>query len=183
MPAYNYYGGNYGNQYGAWAYPQNGFQNQPVMQQPMQVQQVQPAQVSGSNQPVQQIQNGGFVTVRSEADAKAYPVAPGMSVTFKHETQPYCYTKTMGFSQFEAPRFEKFRLVKEDDDTQGEAKEQDASTYVSQEDFGKVVNVVQGLNELVGNMKTDLENVKGDLYGIAGKKKTARKSEVVEDDA
>jgi hypothetical protein len=61
-----------------------------------------------------QIQNGGFVSVRSEEEARNYPVAQGTSVTFKNETAPYIYTKTTGFSQLDRPMFEKFKLVKED---------------------------------------------------------------------
>lgn len=63
--------------------------------------------------PQPQIQNGGFVSVRSEDEAKNYPVALGNSVTFKDETSPYIYTKTMGFSQLDRPIFEKYKLVKE----------------------------------------------------------------------
>lgn len=61
-----------------------------------------------------QIQNGGFVSVRSEEEARNYPVAQGTSVTFKNETAPYIYTKTTGFSQLDRPMFEKFKLVKEE---------------------------------------------------------------------
>lgn len=61
-----------------------------------------------------QIQNGGFVTVRSENEAKNYPVAQGTSVTFKNETAPYIYTKTVGFSQLDIPLFEKYKLIKEE---------------------------------------------------------------------
>lgn len=86
--AYNF---NYPYQYGMQ-------QMQPQIQQP-----VQP-----------QIQNGGFVSVRSEMEARNYPVAYGNSITFKDETAPYVYTKTMGFSQLDRPVFEKFKLVKED---------------------------------------------------------------------
>ena len=66
-----------------------------------------------AQQPMQQIQNGGFVSVRNEIEAMNYPVAHGMSVTFKDETAPYIYTKTMGFSQMDRPTFEKYKLVKE----------------------------------------------------------------------
>lgn len=65
-------------------------------------------------QQTSQIQNGGFVSVRSEEEARNYPVAQGTSVTFKNETAPYIYTKTTGFSQLDRPMFEKFKLVKED---------------------------------------------------------------------
>lgn len=61
-----------------------------------------------------QAQNNGFVSVRNELEARNYPVAYGNSVTFKDENAPYVYTKTMGFSQLETPRFEKYKLVKEE---------------------------------------------------------------------
>lgn len=63
------------------------------------------------------IQTNGFISVRSEAEARNYPVAYGNSVTFKDENAPYVYTKTMGFSQLETPRFEKYKLVKEEPET------------------------------------------------------------------
>lgn len=63
----------------------------------------------------QQPQSGnGFVSVRSEAEARSYPVAYGNSVTFKDENAPYIYTKTMGFSQLDRPIFDKYKLVKEE---------------------------------------------------------------------
>jgi hypothetical protein len=60
-----------------------------------------------------QISNG-FISVRSEMEARNYPVGLGNSVTFKDENAPYVYTKTMGFSQLDIPRFEKYKLVKEE---------------------------------------------------------------------
>lgn len=83
-------------------YPMQNNVYQPQQQQQMPQQLPQP-----------QIQNGGFVNVRSEEEAKNYPVALGNSVTFKDETSPYIYTKTMGFSQLDRPIFEKYKLVKE----------------------------------------------------------------------
>ena len=62
------------------------------------------------NQPPQQ---NGLIIVRSEEEARNYPIAYGNSVTFKDESSPYVYTKTMGFSQLDKPVFEKFKLVKE----------------------------------------------------------------------
>ena len=101
---------------------------QPMMGYPYQ-QQIQPnynyqqqaypnaqMQMATQNQQTQpQIQNGGFIQVHDENEARNYPIAPGNSVTFKDENAPYVYTKTMGFSQLDRPIFEKYRLVKEDD--------------------------------------------------------------------
>ena len=101
---------------------------QPMMGYPYQ-QQIQPnynyqqqaypqaqMQMTAQNQQTQpQIQNGGFIQVHDENEARNYPIAPGNSVTFKDENAPYVYTKTMGFSQLDRPIFEKYRLVKEED--------------------------------------------------------------------
>ena len=86
-------------------------QNQTMMQQNQQMQNAQ-QQSQQMQQPT--IQQSGFVLVQSEQEARAYPVAPGNSITFKDESQPFCYVKTMGFNQLDRPTFERYRLVKED---------------------------------------------------------------------
>ena len=91
---------NYYNPY----YQQAFNQQYPQMQQQPQIMQNQ--------QP--QIQTNGLISVRSETEAANYPVQAGNSVTFKDETAPYIYVKTMGFSQLDRPTFDKYRLVKED---------------------------------------------------------------------
>ena len=85
---------------------------QPMYQpytQPYTQMQNQPQNVA----PVQQ--NGGFVRVQNENEARMYPVAPGNSVTFINENAPYCYTKSVEMSQLDRPKFEKYRLVKEEE--------------------------------------------------------------------
>ena len=82
-------------------------------------QQVQ-AQMSGANQPQQAPAGpapvqGGFVRVQSEQEARSYPVAPGNSITFIDESRPYCYTKSVDMSQLDRPKFDRYRLVKEED--------------------------------------------------------------------
>lgn len=86
------------------------YQYQQMYQQPMQFQQPQ-QQAGGQNM---QIQNGGYVTVRNEEQARNYPVAPGSSLTFFNETEPYCYKKTMSFSPLDHPVFERYKIVKEE---------------------------------------------------------------------
>lgn len=88
--AYNPYTGTAG-------YNPTWFNNQPMF----------PTQMSGT-------QNNGFISVRSAQEAMNYPVAPGNSITFKDEAQPYVYVKTMGFNQMEQPTFKRYRLVEED---------------------------------------------------------------------
>lgn len=105
----------------------------------------------------QQIQNGGLVSVRSEDEARNYPVAPGNSVTFKNESAPFVYTKTMGFSQLDRPVFERFRLVKEEAETppQTEAKTQniDMSAYALKTDLGAILAEIDAIKATVEAMK------------------------------
>ena len=60
-------------------------------------------------QPIQMPQNN-IVNVPSEDMARNYPVAPGNTIIFKHDNAPYIYTKTIGYSQFDTPVFEKYVL-------------------------------------------------------------------------
>ena len=102
-------------------------------------------------QPVQQPQQqasrqSGFVPVQSENDAKMYPVAPGNSVTFIDENAPYCYVKTMGFSQFDRPRFDKYRLVKEEE-PQAEATQTNPVEYVTKQEMDEVWKELKSIKE------------------------------------
>ena len=140
----------------------NNYQNQfGMVQQPQSI--INPMQ----NQGQFQIQNGGFVSVPSEEDARRYPVAPGNSVTFKNENAPYVYTKTMGFSQLDRPLFEKFRLVKEEDvEVQEEEKSQAIASktepikYLMQEDLSPLVKDIKNIQTKIKEIDSVLEGLK-----------------------
>ena len=68
-----------------------------------------------------QIQNGGRVSVWAEQEARNYPVARGTSVTFRDETAPFIYTKSMGFGQQDIPIFEKFKKVEDESEPKDES--------------------------------------------------------------
>ena len=55
-----------------------------------------------------------FIPVNSEQEVINYPVGCGNSVNFKMQNAPYEYSKKMGFSPFDKPVIEKYRLVKEE---------------------------------------------------------------------
>ena len=59
-------------------------------------------------------QQASFIRVQNEMQAREWNVAPGNSMTFIDDNAPYCYTKSMGMSQFDAPVFKRFRLVEEE---------------------------------------------------------------------
>ena len=125
-------------------YQQYGYYPQNLSTYPQNQQQQQPMQ----------IQNGGFISVRGEAEARNYPVAPGNSVTFKDETAPYVYTKTMGFSQLDRPTFEKYRLVKEDTAVEG-------SELIS-----KVGEGTEPINDTLDGIKNEIKAIWAEIEGI-----------------
>ena len=105
----------------------------------------------------QTIQNGGFVTVQSEEEARAYPVAHGMSVTFRNENFPYIYTKTLGFSQMDSPVFEKYKLTKEDAQNEPkETKEESLPIYLTKGEFEPFREELKVLKEMVGTLRKEL---------------------------
>lgn len=130
-----------------------------------------------SQQPQMQIQNGGFLPVRSRQEAMNYPVAPGMSVTFKDESAPYIYTKTKGFNQFDEPIFDVYKLTKEEmppvnvsephTDTENN-KMDNLPTYALKSEF-------DALQELVSTLAEDVDLLKT-------KRQPAKKKEVVADE-
>ena len=140
---------------------------QPQMQiQPQQQQQPQPQQM----QP-QQIQNSGFISVPSEDIVNTYPVAPGNCVTFKIEGQPIVMEKSMGFSQLESPKVERYRLVKEQPILPQTETKTEEPINLPQKDFQAEIDEIWA----------EIEAIKKDMVKPTVQSK--KKKEVVEDDA
>lgn len=138
--AFGYNGNPYLNSY---SNPYQQYQ-QPIFQQTQQTTQGQQTQ--------QTVQQGGFVRVQNEQEARQYPLAPGYSMTFIDDSGNYCYVKTMGFSQLDKPRFEKYRLVREDSETPTEQKS-NAPEYVLKSDFDELAIRVDELQKIVDAKK------------------------------
>ena len=100
-----------------------------------------------------QMQSGGFVSIPNEDMVASYPVAPGNCVTFKVEGKPIVLEKSMGFSQLEAPKIEKYRLVKEGD------PEEDNS-------FSKDVD----------SIRSDIKKIWGEINAIKNRKPRSDKN-------
>lgn len=132
-------------------YQQPQYQNNQMMQQPQQVQ----AQNQLPQQP--QIHQSGFVRVQSENDARMYPVAPGNSVTFIDDNAPYCYVKTMDISQLDRPKFEKYRLVKEDDAQPSQAPQSNSDPSGGHGDGYALKSDLRALQDELDALKEKIE--------------------------
>jgi flagellar biosynthesis/type III secretory pathway protein FliH len=133
-----------------------GFQqNQAFQQQPQNCQQ----QNMPQNQ--LQIQNGGFMQIPTEEMARSYPVAPGNCVTFKIEGKPIVMEKSMGFSQLEAPRIDRYRLVREEDTPNTSNLPQEPS-----ETSEKDINMFNDIKGQVEEIRADLDDIKKRLEKV-----------------
>ncbi len=110
-------------------------------------------------QQTQQMQNNGIITVRNKQEAYNYPIAPGNSLTFKNETEPYIYTKTLGFSQLDRPVFEVFRLEREND-IQDVIPDQTVveTAYLTIESATLMQNEINALKDEVKFLREYIEN-------------------------
>lgn len=207
--AYNYYVPSY-NQFGypQGQFPQtigqnaqitvpnqqmNGFQNSNGQQmQGMQAQQMNTYQNGNMGvpqmqnvspaQPQQQIMDGGFVYVQGEPEAVKYPVAHGYSVTFKDETAPYLYKKTVGFSLLDVPVFEKYRLVKEETEQESKQSAQPVSApapvsetppqqaetpdYIKREELNAFIDRLDTLSDALDVLKNNYTKMQSDIAGL-----------------
>lgn len=131
-----------------------------------QMYQQQMPQMPNNNQN-SQIGNSGYVIVRSEEDARNYPVAPGNSMTFFNENQPYCYKKTMSFSPLDHPTFERYRIVKEEvaaelPKTETSEPEWKSDIVALQEEIDRLNKEVQSLKAKPKSAPKRREDVKDD---------------------
>lgn len=153
MP-YPYYPQYYPQQYA----PQMQQQYQPMtaQQQPMQ---------NAAQTP--QIQNGGFISVRSEDEARNYPVAPGTSVTFIDEMRQKVYAKTMGFSQLDRPIFVSYKLVKEEAAQEPQIAEENSQTvdspkYALASEYEAIKGQIDGILRDISILKKELKSEGGE---------------------
>ena len=145
-----------------YPYQPNYFGNPYGYQQPV-------TQATPPRQP--QIQQG-LVMVQSEQEARSYPVAPGNSITFKDETAPFCYVKTMGFSSLDRPTFERYRLVKE------ESPQEPAGGPQSGESLTESILQRYATKEELAELREALEAVKAKLAA----KPTVKKKQEADDE-
>lgn len=97
-----------------------------------------------------------FVPVNSEQEVISFPVGCGKSVNFKMQNAPYLYTKTMGFSQFEKPVIEKYRLLKEEMGAEPPKAEENPL----QNKLTELSESFNALEEKVNSLKNEINSMK-----------------------
>lgn len=179
MPAYNsYYPATY-NPYGAYPYQGQALQNNnaPLIPQPM-----IPTQMSGTSQNVMPASPSSILWVRNQNEAAMYPVAPNNAVALWDSSAPSIYLKQADASG--KPTMKIFDLVERTETpSEGVSAQSDKlPTYATKDELGAVVGVVKGFDEVISGLKAEVETMKEDIYGLAGKKRPVRKGKDEKDD-
>ena len=167
MAAYNNY------------YP--AYQQYPVYQQPVVQTQYQPQMLQAAQTPTSAPSNpSSIIWIASEREAAMYPVAPNNAVALWNQNDPVVYLKQADASG--RPSMKIYDLV-ERVEVQPESSEAKVETanFATKEDLGTIVGVVKDFDKAIIAMKGEIETMKGDLYGIAGKKKPVKKPETEEE--
>ena len=125
---------NYGNPYAPAMMPSgySQYPNTPPAVNPITPQAAQPQNLTDKKE----MQFSIFVAPSVEY-AQEYPVAPGHSVSFLIENQPYLCTKSMGFSPFDKPVFKKSKIVDEDE-PETKKSEEPTPDYALKEDLEEI---------------------------------------------
>lgn len=127
-------------------------------------------------QPQQQPQStSGIIWVSGLNEAQMYPVAPNNAVALWEQSG-----KTVFLKQADAtgkPTMKIFDLVERTTSPSAASSGQgdNSTSYVTKEELSRIAGVLE-------SVRGELETMKGDLYGVAGRKRTSKKG-VEEDDA
>lgn len=145
----------------------------PQYQQPIQQMSQQPIQ-----QPTPQASSpSSIIWVRNYNEAAMYPVAPNNAVALWDSSSPSIYLKQADASG--KPSMKIYDLVERTETPAESANGRDEKThsYATKDELAAVVGAVQGIDGIIATIKSEIEKMSGDLYGLAGKKKTAKKQD------
>ena len=148
MPNYNYFPATYQNPY---PYSYQPYQQPTPMPQPQQ----------------QQPQQNSLIWVANEKDAAMYPLAPNTAIALWSQAEPVVFLKQADASG--KPSMKVFDLVERSDASKPVTHEE----YATKADLTAVASAMKEFDNVIGLLRSDVDSMKGDIYGIAGKKKPA----------
>lgn len=150
-------------------YPASYVPYQPQYQptyQPQYQQSPQPTQTSPTS----------LIWITSERDAAMYPIAPNAAVALFEQSGKRMYLKQADATG--RPTLKAYDLVEHAEPN--ESAESASIPYATKNDVEGVAEALKGMDAVIAAIKADVDAVKGDLYGMVGKKK--KKQEVDDDE-
>ena len=140
---------------------------QQTVSQPVQQTQIQQPQSQ------QQTPNFSFIPVPNEDIVNTYPVGPGNCVTFKIEGKPIVMEKSMGFSQFDSPKIERYRLVKED--SQEVKEEVNKENDELKEEIKRLKDELKMTDDDLDELREDIKSLWGEIDVLKQPKRPSKR--------
>ena len=174
MP-YPYFQPNYQPGYFPVNYPQAYQQMQPPTAQQAQPQMQQPTFNPAINQ-------SGIIWISGLQEAQMYPCGPNSAVQLWEKDGKTVYLKSADATG--RPSLKIYDLVERTETPQESSGGTDNKVpdFATKEELSAVVGVVKGYSNALEAIKSDLETMRSDLYGVAGRKRIVKKQEAAEDD-
>ena len=121
--------------------------------------------------PSSSVPQNGILWVNNAREADQYPIAPNNAVALWETSGKRIYVKSADATG--RPTVKAYDLVEHvDAEIVDEPKREE---YALKDDLASVISVLNSL-------RSDVDSMKSDIYGIAGKKRTSKKVEVIDDD-
>lgn len=126
-------------------------------------------------QMTQQSSSTGIIWVASAQEAQMYPVAPNNAVALWEQSGKVIYLKTSDATG--KPTMRIFDLVERSEtaSTASEQKDVKIPDYATKEELSTIAVAVK-------SVLADIDQMKGDLYGVAGRKKSIAKKKEEEEE-
>lgn len=128
-----------------------------------------PATYQPMVQPQQSVPQSGINWISGDLEAQMYPVAPNNAVTLWSQTEPVVYLKQADATG--KPTLKTYDLVERNGESSlSDRAEKKSDEFARREDLDAVV-------ASVSEIRAEIEAIKGDLYGVAGKRRKRNESD------
>lgn len=118
----------------------------------------------------------GIIWVSGAQEAAMYPIAPNNAVALWDRGGSVIYLKQADATG--KPSMTIYDLVERKENSAAD-KPEPAEEYAKKTDLVAVAGTVKSVNEIIASIRADIDALKGDMYGIAGKKRPVKKPESV----
>lgn len=128
------------------------------------------------------VNQSSIIWISGESEAAMYPIAPNNAVALWAKDGKTIYLKQADATG--KPTMTVYDLVerKQDASDTSNSVAPGTDTFATKDELSAVIGAVKGVDSVLSNLKSDIETMKGDLYGLSGRKKISSKKTVEVDE-
>ena len=116
----------------------------------------------------------GIIWVSGAQEAAMYPVAPNNAVALWEQSGKSIYLKSADATGKPTIRvYDLAERVKNDSDATS-ATDVKTPDYATKEELGALMGAVKGIDGTLASVRAEIDTLKADMYGLAGKRKVKK---------